>query len=131
MMLIGGAYSIDRQWRTEGYDWWPDEQLSLPELNTLVDVYSTVRPRIMVTHDCPESLAPVMAAIGKFRYDYVSNRTRQALQAMLEIHRPEIHIFGHWHFSLDKVIDGTRFVCLAELECKDIEGNDEQLRRTI
>ena len=124
MMLIGGAFSIDRQWRTEGYDWWSDEELSISELNTLVDIYATTRPRIMVTHDCPEVIAPLMAAVGNFRYVEAANpsRTRQALQGMLDIHRPEVWIHGHWHVSSDKVIDGTRFVCLAELEYKEITG---------
>lgn len=120
IMYIGGALSIDRQWHTEGYDWWPDEELSISELNTLVDVYATAKPRVMVSHDCPETIARLMMAQDGSKIEMPS-RTRQALQSMLEIHRPEIWLFGHWHVSLDKVIDGTRFVCLAELEYKDID----------
>lgn len=119
-MFIGGALSIDREWRTEGFDWWPDEELSIQELNGLLDVYAVTQPRVMVTHECPESVAEAICkARNQAKYDLPS-RTRQAFQAMLESHRPEAWVFGHWHFSFDAVIDGTRFVCLNELEAKDI-----------
>ena len=52
--------------------------------------------------------------------DYPS-RTRQAFDAMMSIHRPKLWIFGHWHRSRNEMIDGTRFICLAELEHKDID----------
>ncbi len=121
MMFVGGALSIDRQWRTEGYDWWPNEELSIQELNTMVDIYATAKPKIMVTHDCPESVAHILFGEGgKLKFEFPS-RTRQALQSMFELHQPELHIFGHWHESRNMVINGTRFICLAELEYKDIE----------
>lgn len=121
IMYIGGALSIDREWRTEGYDWWSDEELSTAELCGLCDVYQIVKPRIMVTHDCPESIAHQLFGVnGVLKFNFPS-RTRQALQSMLEIHQPKVWVFGHWHKSRDVVIDGTRFVCLAELEWKDID----------
>lgn len=124
IMFIGGAVSIDKKLRTEGYSWWPDEELSTEELNRLVDVYAVTKPRIMVTHDCPESIAEIMVGLGgvglKLEPEFAS-RTRQALQAMLEIHRPEIWLFGHWHVPFDQVINGTRFICLAELQAIDLE----------
>lgn len=121
MMFLGGALSIDRHMRLEGYSWWPDEELSISELNTLVDVYVTARPRIMVTHDCPEKIALTMEALFFRQKIDDPSRTRQALQAMFGCHQPELWLYGHWHNSFDKVIDGTRFVCLAELEYKDID----------
>jgi predicted phosphodiesterase len=121
VMFIGGALSVDREWRTEGYDWWVDEELSIGKLNTLVDVYAVMRPRVMITHDCPETTASSMCRLsGRNKMDFPS-RTRQALQSMLEMHQPDLWVFGHWHFSFDQILDGTRFICLAELEYKDID----------
>ena len=121
VMFLGGGLSVDREWRTEGYNWWSDEELGIGELNTLVDVYAVAWPRVMITHDCPESVAVRMCRLsGNGMLDFPS-RTRQALQSMLEMHQPEMWVFGHWHFSFDHVLDGTRFICLAELEYKDIE----------
>lgn len=121
MMFVGGGLSIDRSQRTEGLDWWPDEELSTPELHTIVDLYIKTKPRIMVTHECPESVADIMMAIsGRRKLDFPS-RTRQALQSMFEIHQPDRWIYGHWHVSFDQVIEGTRFVCLNELEAREFE----------
>jgi len=124
MMFIGGAVSIDRALRREGYSWWADEELSIEELNVLVDKYIEVRPRIMVTHECPEQVAGLLSVHNHQKmYPEWSSRTRQALQAMWSAHSPELWIFGHWHNHFDQVLNGTRFICLAELETIDLDLN--------
>lgn len=120
-MFIGGAVSIDRAWRLEGYSWWPDEELSYSELQLLIDKYVQIKPRVMVTHDCPEEMAQAMLYHMHQEKLNDGSRTRLALQAMLSAHSPELWVFGHWHRSLDVVSNGTRFVCLAELEYKDLQ----------
>lgn len=122
IMFIGGALSIDRHLRQEGYNWWADEELSVAALNDLVDVYVAAKPRIMVTHECPEDVAVEVARVaGGLKLDpRFASRTRQALQSMWSAHSPELWIFGHWHVSFDHVLNGTRFICLAELEHRDI-----------
>lgn len=119
-MFVGGAISIDKGYRTEGYNWWADEELSLQELHALIDDYVTAKPRVMITHDCPESVVDVICKHNNWVKHDLPSRTRQAFQGMLELHRPEVWVFGHWHFSYDAVIEGTRFVCLDELEVKEI-----------
>lgn len=116
VMFVGGALSIDYQYRIEGYSWWKDEQLSQEEFNQVLDVYSFTRPRVMVTHDCPLS---VNIQIHTHHY-YDNSRTQQGLQALFDVHQPEIWVHGHHHISMDHVINGTRFICLAELEIKEI-----------
>lgn len=125
-MFVGGGFSIDRAYRTEGYNWWPDEELSISELYDLKDQYGEVQPTVMVTHDCPQHVARVMIdtisglSNGASKID-LGSRTRDAFEGMWHAHKPKLWVFGHWHHSLDKVIDGTRFVCLAELEVKEID----------
>ena len=123
MMFIGGAWSIDRAWRTEGLDWWNDEELSLSDLNRLINVYETVKPDIMVTHDCPILVSKeIFFDGGIIKHDErYETRTGQALQSMFEIHQPKLHIFGHWHHTVDKTINGTRFICLNELDWADVD----------
>ncbi len=116
MMFMGGAYSIDKAYRTPGRDWWPEEELSYPELTQMIDIYIVTKPRIMVTHD-----APLFLTAELYPTSNILTRTGQALQYMFEIHRPESWVFGHHHISLDVTILGTRFVCLAELETKQID----------
>lgn len=116
-MFVGGAYSIDKDMRTEGYNWWVDEELSHSDFYRIMDIYQQNKPRIMVTHDCPEKLLRYIVS----HHMYFTTRTGQAFDSFFEIHKPAIWIFGHHHKSFDQVIDGTRFICLAELESKEIE----------
>ena len=124
IMYIGGAWSIDYQWRTRGYDLWDDEELSYDRLTQLASVYETVKPRVMVTHDCPLSVSnELFIKTGKsFSGQQFKTRTGSALDSMFSIHQPELWIFGHWHCDTDKVIDGTRFICLNEMSYIDVDN---------
>lgn len=119
MMFIGGALSIDRAYRTEGYSWWPDEELSVKELLTLIDVAQFVEPEIMVTHECPESIAEMI--VGARPDPRFASRTRTAFQLLFHAHQPKLWLFGHWHVIFDKVVGGTRFICLPELASLDVD----------
>jgi hypothetical protein len=127
VMFVGGAISIDRAYRIEDYSWWADEELSIAELNALVDVYIQAKPRVMVTHDCPREVSDILLSqfyIGGGPLQKLQSRTCQALQAMWSAHSPELWVFGHYHHSFDHVLtggreQGTRFVCLNELEYRD------------
>lgn len=123
VMFIGGATSIDRAMRVINRSWWPDEELSPEALNLLVAVYRISKPRVMVTHECPNWVAEAMG-YNTFKYTFKyddPSATRQAFQSMSEFHQPDIWIFGHWHRSFDKTLNGTRYICLAELETKEVE----------
>ena len=118
MMFIGGALSIDRAWRTEGIDYWADEELTQGDFYWMMDIYKDYKPKIMVTHECPDSIADLMLQDRKKFKD--GSITRQAFDGMFEEYKPEVWLFGHWHTSFDQVVLGTRFICLNELETLDI-----------
>lgn len=123
-MFVGGADSIDKQFRIKDYSWWEDEELSYRDLAELVDKYEHYKPEILVTHDAPQIIAAeiirplLLTHPGWLKFEMT--RTRMAFQQMLQIHQPKLWIFGHYHISFDHEIHGTRFVCLAELEYKDL-----------
>lgn len=126
VMFIGGAWSIDRAWRTEGIDWWPDEELSIVALDHLIGVYDMVRPRVMITHDAPTDVTFQMfvqsgLALGGSSAKKINTRTGQALQAMFDIHQPDEWYFGHWHVTMQCKFGRTMFHCLGELDFVDIE----------
>lgn len=113
---MGGAYSIDQEMRTLGVDYWPDEELSWPELECMINIYKAVKPRVVITHEAPW-------IIGRTFWPHLTgcgSRTASALEAMWDLHKPELHIFGHHHTNIDRMVDTTRFICLAELEYIDI-----------
>jgi hypothetical protein len=108
VMYIGGAYSIDKGYRTEGRDWWPDEELSYDQLNVMIDKYIMAKPRVMVTHEVPQELTKLFTRpIWE-----VPERTRRAFDVMLEYHKPKLWIAGHWHFPFDYEYKGCRFIIL-------------------
>lgn len=120
VMYIGGAFSIDWEWRTKDYSWWSDEELSTDELNDLVEDYASYKPEIMVTHTCPAEVTDLHIGHPSNRFGPPS-RTEFALQEMFELHKPDTWIYGHWHNDIEHNIKGTRFVCLGELSTFDYE----------
>lgn len=124
IFCVGGAVSIDRAYRTEGLDWWADEECSRAELDAIVDRYIRLKPEIVCTHEVPESVATeLLAAFNKVKITDGS-RTRQAFESMLHHHQPKYWVFGHWHQSLRFMRGRTQFQCLAELEHVDIDLED-------
>lgn len=108
-----GAYSIDRQYRTVGIDWWEDEQVSIDQFMKARELYGITKPDIVITHDCPDFLAQMyVGPTGKL----FENMTTWALGELWRIHQPKIWIHGHWHFSRTTQYENTKFVCLSELE---------------
>lgn len=137
VMFIGGAWSIDYARRREGFDWWRDEELSIEQLNRMYDIYVTIQPRVMITHDAPTDVTYEMfvqtgLAIGGSNAKKINTRTGQAFQAMFEAHQPDFHFFGHWHHSMACQYGRTTFVCLGELDYIDVDLEDsDQIHEAI
>jgi len=112
-----GAYSIDRQYRTIGIDWWEQEQVAIDQFMKARELYRETKPDIVLTHDCPESIALMLLEPGQNIYQ---NITGWALQELFNAHQPKTWIFGHWHRSWTMKVNGTDFTCLNELETKVI-----------
>ena len=110
LLTIRGAFSIDRAMRIEGRDWWPDEELSYARFQECVDLIARTHPAVIVSHDAPASVVKQF-----FGYEGRSI-TNAGLQACFEVHQPKLWVFGHHHAHRDVVVNGTRFVCLDELE---------------
>lgn len=127
LFYLGGAWSIDQAYRTEGISWWRDEEQSYAELQKALEVYEECKPKVVLTHDCPEKIGELVVSNGPGFFliggdgkpqlaGKITTRTGQALQQMWEKHQPELWIFGHYHIPFNMVIGGTRFMCLNELE---------------
>lgn len=107
---ISGAFSIDKDSRTQGIDYWDNEELSHLQLIECVELFTKKKSQFVFSHDCPLS---IKYELGFFGFD---TRTQYAMQQMFECHQPELWIFGHYHISRKLEINGTKFVCLNELE---------------
>jgi Icc-related predicted phosphoesterase len=80
-------------------------------------LYRQSKPKIVITHDCPQAIAAIMLRPDQKIYE---NMTGWALNELLNIHQPDLWIFGHWHQSRTIEYGKTKFVCLDELEMYDI-----------
>lgn len=112
-----GAYSIDRQYRTIGIDWWEEEQLKVDDFMKAREIYREAKPDLVLTHDCPESIGLMLLSPGSHLYQ---NTTNWALQELFNIHQPKKWRFAHWHRSWSMTVNGTEFRCLNELETEEI-----------
>jgi hypothetical protein len=112
VFYVSGADSIDHTSRTMGIDWWPDEQLSHETLIEVIEEYSKITPKIVASHDCPQSVLLEMKGDRAFG----RSRTRMALQAMLEINSPDLWVFAHHHKTWTGKVLECRFRALNIME---------------
>ncbi len=89
VMFFGGAYSVDKKYRTAGYDWFPQEMITLKDLQNLPDM----KIDIFVTHTAPKCFNVKYQIIG----DKINDPCRDALQVLFDRYRPTQWFFGHLH----------------------------------
>lgn len=59
VLLIGGAYSVDKNYRIiYGHPWFKDEQLSKEEMNNILNKYKGQHIDIVLSHTCPLKYEP-------------------------------------------------------------------------
>lgn len=126
IFFVSGAQTpnFDRVHRTEGVNWWRDEQLSYEDLSNAAVLYADIKPDVVVTHDCPFFLYRAMlgfnASLGLGWGDPHPNQTAQLFNQLFEIHRPKFWYFGHWHVKWAANIRGTWFRCVDVEEVVNI-----------
>ena len=108
-----GAYSIDRQYRTIGIDYWSNEENNIETFMKARELYGDIKPDIFLAHDCPDFMVPYYIGPHARRYE---NITGWALGELYNIHQPKLFLHGHYHQSKTTIYGDTKFICLDELE---------------
>jgi len=88
-MFIGGATSIDKAIRTPNVNWWWDEEMSPDEAFEHLEDFLFIKPRVMITHECPESIAHYLCAKENKTKIEDSSLTRTTFERMFYQHQPE------------------------------------------
>jgi predicted phosphodiesterase len=133
IFIIRGAWSIDWLYRTPGFDWFENEELSENEFDQCLEEYKKAKPNIVLSHTCPQEVKLDILdncdtlSNGK---DYLT-RTELRLQDMFDYHRPHLWIFGHWHIKYNKNFNGTKFLCTPELGYVDIDMEKIYVKDTL
>lgn len=110
-VAIGGAYSIDAQWRREnGIPWFADEQ---PSEQTKLHVDEVLSERdweadIVLSHTCPAKYTPVEAYFKGIDQSKVDKSTESWLDSIEDRLTYKRWYCGHWH--INKHIDRMRFL---------------------
>jgi predicted phosphodiesterase len=92
---LGGAYSVDRRWRTEGKDLWADlEEPTSAEADRLI---ASAPVDVLLTHDTPVSFQGLKGLALPPDIALAAERTRGLLQRTVEVLQPALLFSGHWH----------------------------------
>lgn len=102
-LALGGAVSLDRAVRTEGRDWWPEEEITEWQAEQIV---SEGRADVMLTHECPSRVVhsfPVPPTWWDQRDLARSDAHRERLQRVVNEVKPSWLFHGHLHRAYDRV----------------------------
>lgn len=85
--------------------------MDLPNLDFIRAAYKEYLPEYVCSHTCPSVCGDLMTFGG-----YIEMPMETFLGELFMIHHPKLWVFGHWHKSWRRVINGTQFVCLNQVE---------------
>lgn len=104
VLSLGGAASIDRLWRTESVDWWPQEQITETQVQEAIAGGSA---DIMLTHETPDStpveevrqLLEAPPAGVPWQAMAESAASRHRIERVWSAASPQLLMHGHMHIS--------------------------------
>jgi hypothetical protein len=104
-LALGGAVSLDRAVRTEGVDWWPEEEITLRQAGSVIEAGPA---DVMVTHECPAGIEhdfppppPWWSQADLRRSDAHRGLLREVVLGV----RPRWLMHGHLHLSYQRRVD--------------------------
>lgn len=115
VLSLGGASSVDRSWRSEGVDWFPEELITEKMEQ---DAIAGGPADVLLTHESPEveAVAEVKAVLARNRGDFPIDALKASVAQRERVDRvraavsPQVHLHGHMHLFDERVLDGGRRV---------------------
>ena len=97
--IMGGAYSIDKHLRKEGYSWWSDEKPNDAEYKEAINNLRANNMEVdyVITHTAP---AEIIRRMGYIPDPHDAELTGFLEWIMYEVKYKE-WFFGHWHEDRD------------------------------
>ena len=109
VLVIGGAYSVDKEYRIiRGYKWFRDEQLTKEEMDT---IYNRVKEKhfdIVLTHTCPYKYEPVEVFLSGIDQSKVDKSMEHFLDKIEDSIKYDKWYCGHYH--TEKGIEKIEFM---------------------
>ena len=114
-LVIGGAFSVDKDYRLQrqaqgfrDYKWFPDEQLSETEMQSISEKVSGHTYDYVFTHTCPACMIPRDMFLPFIDQSNVDDSMERFLQRIHDSIQYSKWYCGHWH--TDRIIDTFRFL---------------------
>ena len=112
-LAVGGAVSVDRQLRTEGYSWWPGEELTVAEAERIA---AEGTADVVVCHDRPSAAAVALGDPPGLWWDRAprawarddlarSDAHAARVQSVIDAVQPRHVWHGHLHRRTDVVVE--------------------------
>ena len=116
VLVIGGAYSVDKDYRVamtdagyDGYYWFADEQLSKEERVEIMNTAKELKHVDYVfTHTCPSSYIPTDMFLPYVDQSGVDRSMEDFLEDITICLTFDKLYCGHWH--TDRIVDDVRFL---------------------
>jgi Icc-related predicted phosphoesterase len=107
VLFIGGAMSVDKILRTEGYNWFPEEEISEDDIKSLPD---NVNIDIVISHTTPfKFIDKTNKRWSKIAGLDVSCKK---LDKVYDIYKPGLWYSGHWHIYKKGHYNGCEWTIL-------------------
>ena len=128
VLVIGGAYSVDKEWRIRNnYGWFKDEQLSQEEMEQILNKVKGEKYDVVMTHTCPYKYEPremFLSGIDESRVDKSMEHFLDKVEESIEYDK---WYCGHYH--TEKQIDKLEFMFESVKEFKF--DKDMELKKDI
>lgn len=109
VLVIGGAYSVDKYYRiATGNNWFPDEQLSLEEMDYIFDKVKDKHYDLVLTHTCPRKYEPIEVFLPGLDQSKIDKSMEDFLDKVEENITYDKWYCGHYH--TEKKIDNLEFM---------------------
>jgi len=110
VLVIGGAYSVDKYYRIKmGYKWYKSEQPSIETKNKILELVNKIKDvDVVLSHTCPYRYLPFEAFLSGVEQSRVDQSTEKFLDELEQKLNYEKWYCGHYH--IEKSIDKIRFM---------------------
>ncbi len=97
ILTIGGAESIDKEWRVEGVSWWPEELISRKEEDQILDLLAhDTKFDYVITHTVPKTVFDFMFP-NSIKYNDPTMKLLDYVNNVIEF---KAWYFGHFHDNI-------------------------------
>lgn len=133
--FVRGAASLDKKKLLEtgrriGRQlWFPEEELDAKQMAAAQEQFIQSKPLIIISHDAPTRIARFVHKDTSRSGSFSPSRTSDFLESLLEIHRPKLWLFGHYHHDWEYTEEDTCFRCVGELSYVDIDADGNTFGR--